>query len=159
MLMFASVPPAKAQFILAAELWEWPDEYGQGIQYLFVSYSDGGDPFNDTIGYQFYEYAWFYDQDIFELPLNVNLTIDVFCWLNRTMVNNATFEEGKNLIRHSINVSAFGVNVFSQQNFTYTDGTDANDPMWFYKYTVTNINCFNTTGTTYTVTIRYDIYG
>ena len=147
-------PTQAAQFVISSASWSYPDEYGQGIQYLSV-YNSTGD-WIDTIGYNVTG-SWLYEQDVFEIPSNETLTIAVYSWLNRTYLGLSDFEQGKNVLRHSIIVSYPSVTVFTQQNFTYATGTDANDPMYFYKYNIT-LSCFNVYGTIYTVDVIYEIF-
>ena len=147
-------PTQAAQFVISSASWSYPDEYGQGIQYLSV-YNSTGD-WIDTIGYNVTG-SWLYEQDVFEIPFNETLTIAVYSWLNKTQLGLSSFEDGKNFLRHSITVSYPSTTVFTQQNFTYETGTDANDPMYFYKYNVT-LPCFNTHGVIYTVEPTLEIF-
>ena len=147
-------PTQAAQFVISSASWSYPDEYGQGIQYLSV-YNSTGD-WIDTIGYNVTG-SWLYEQDVFEIPFNETLTIAVYSWLNKTQLGLSSFEDGKNFLRHSITVSYPSTTVFTQQNFTYETGTDANDPMYFYKHNIT-LSCFNTHGVIYTVETALEIF-
>lgn len=146
-------PTKTAKFVLAA--WDYPDQYGQGIEAVRVYQNISGSwetltPFDLTSG------------DSTTLEINGTATgiqILVKCWLNNTLVNATDFDDGKNYIRHSVNVTALstGDNVFSQQNFTYSTGTDALDPMFYYQYEV-DMYFDITGGETYTALVDCEIY-
>lgn len=152
-LLIATPPPVKsAKFVLAS--WSYPDEYGQGIdairlhQYLDGEWValDGG--FEVTPD----------DSTTFDISAFGPINITVKCWLNNTLVGASSFEDGKNYIRHSVIVSTLdNSSVFSQENFTYYQGTDALDPMFYYFYRVT-MDFIPEYSTIYTAVISYEIF-
>jgi len=153
-LLVVSVPPVKAKFVLAVESWEYPDEYGQGLQSIALQWTNG--TLYDHIGW-FYPYTEFKDLESSYWFYNTSLVLRTTMWLNATYVGFASLAEGLNYIRHSITVSLLGETVFSQQNFTYTFGDDNGEDLYFYQHNVT-LSCFNTYGGVYTVTITPEIF-
>ena len=150
-----SVPTGKAQFVLAS--WDYPDEHGQGIEAFRAYQNISGSwvsltPFDITSG------------ESTALEINETATgvkILVKCWLNNTVVGAADFENGKNYIRHNVTLTLIGdisaETIFSLQNFTYTTGTDAQDPMFYYQYE--GIIPFSPIGgQTYRAAVTYEIY-
>lgn len=143
-----------AKFVLAA--WDYPDEYGQGIEAVRVSENISGSwvsitPFDLTSG------------EATGLEVNESATgikILVKCWLNNTIVEAVDFDDGKNYIRHSVVLYQIGHPfdiIFSQQNFTYSTGTDSLDPMFYYQYYV-EMSFDIVGGLTYTAIVDYEIY-
>lgn len=144
-------PVRSAKFVLAA--WDYPDDYGQGIEAARVYQNVSGSwvsltPFDLTSG------------DSTALEINETATgvkILVKCWLNNTVVGAIDFEDGKNYLRHNVNLVLLGDTVFSLQNFTYTAGTDALDPMFYYQYE--GIIPFSPVGgAIYMAVVTYEIY-
>ncbi len=149
---FSTIPPAKAQFVLAS--WDYPDEYGQGI----VNFEVWGNATGSWILSTPYAHS-----DSGEIEWYPNASIKLICntWFNSTLTGASDINEGKNLQRHSVVVTSsesLGTSVFSQQNFTYIFGEDAIDPpMWYYGYYVV-LDFLPVSGVLYTVTITYEIY-
>lgn len=162
-LLVASIPPmiqevsikqSTAQFVLAVDSWSYPDEYGQGLQRVDIVFANGTT--YDVCGW-FYPYETFTNFESDEWFFNTSMIVSVGTWLNSTLVGVATLEDGLNYIRHSITVSILGETVFSQQNFTYDTGLDAAAPMYYYAHNIT-LNCFNTYGAIYEITVDYEVY-
>lgn len=145
-LLVASIPSAKAQFVLAS--WDYPDEYGQGIPYISVR--------NSTEWVETFEY---FEEATLEVAVDANVTLAVFVWLNGTLVGISSSEEGKSIIRHSVVVSSpSNSSVFSQQNFTFMlDTGESNAPMYFYRYDII-LDFPLIAGTIYTAVITYEIF-
>ena len=154
--VFLARPPAtNAKFVIAVNDWSYPDQYGQGLQ--FITIYNSTNHAIDTIGYNVTG-SWVSIQDVFELNANESYTLSVFTWLNKTQVGIASLAEGQNFQRHTISVSyTVGQIVFSQEGFDYMLGTDSSDPMYFYRYNVT-LQCFNVYAVIYTVVIGYEIF-
>ncbi len=120
--------PSNPRFIIAS--WDYPDDYGQGIVAIRAYQNISGSwvsltPFDLTSG------------ESTALEINYTATgvkILVKCWLNNTVVEAVDFEDGKNYIRHNVTLTLSGETIFSLQNFTYTAGTDSQDPMFYYQY-------------------------
>jgi len=145
MILIVPIQPAKAQFILAS--WDYPDEHGQGIVYFEVY---NGSQLLAT---------WESDEiTSMEIYSDTNLTLAVYCWLNNDIVYADGFEDAKNYFRHSVIVSApSNSSVFSQQNFTYIDGSDTSAPMFWYRYDVI-LDIPFVDGESYTVVVTYEVY-
>ena len=148
--------PNTAKFVLAG--WDYPDEYGQGIEEIRVYQNLSGWQSLTPFGYL----SDFDGNDVF----NINTTatgvmILVKCWLNNTLVKADDFDDGKNYIQHSVTFTRVGAlnktPIFSQQNFTYSAGTDAQDPMFYYHYEV-EIPFSPIGGETYLADVDCEIY-
>lgn len=123
--------PDHSLFVLSS--WDYPDEYGQGIdairlwQYLSGSWQsltpfDYGNTGNDT----------------FVISETGPLTVQVKGYVNATHVGASTLAEGQNYVRHSALVTTpSNISVFSLQNFTYVTATDSLSPMFYYFYNAT----------------------
>ena len=157
MLAVVSVPPAKvvlgpsgeAQFVLAE--WDYPDEYGQGIEAIEV-YE------NSTGSWVLYD-TYFYDDETI-LEWNASVAIKFFCWtwFNSTLVGVSTTNEGKRYQQHDVIVTSVETTVFSQQNFTYQYADSGIEPpLWYYGYMVV-LNFLPVSGAIYTVTINYEVF-
>jgi len=156
-LLVASIPPAKAQFVLAS--WDYPDEYGQGIrnvaleQYIngeWVALTDPSPP-----------KGYYYSGSAFNITSGTNgggnISIVVQCFLNATLCGIDDIDDGPALIRHTITVTNTTATVFYQQGFDLTYQTDAYDPLYFYQYEVV-ANFVPISGITYTATITYEVF-
>lgn len=87
-----------------------------------------------------------------------NITLLVQCWLNGTAYDASSLTEGKNLVRHDVTVrSSNGTIVFSQTNFTYLNGFDYGDNLFWLQYAV-ELDFTVNYGTVYTVTVTYEVY-
>ena len=152
MMLILPIRPAKAQFIIAS--WNYPDEYGQGIEALRAYQNISGSWVSLTGGFDLTS------GDSTALEINGTATgvkILVKCWLNNTVVGAVDFEDGKNYLRHNGTLTLIGENIFSLQNFTYTTGTDTLDPMFYYQYE--GIFPFTPiAGQTYTMVVTYEIF-
>ena len=149
-ILFASIPPARAQFVLAS--WDYPDEYGQGIEAFEIAENSTGSwvQVGAARGYA----------DSSTIDWNASLFIRLRCytWFNSTLTGASTTNDGKNYQRHNIIVTNSSATVFSQVNFTYFYADDSIDPpMWYYGYEVV-LNFLPVAGTIYTVTITYEVY-
>ena len=140
---------ANPQFIIAS--WDYPDEYGQGID-LFGFYE------NSTGAWLPYGDAYEPDQSyIIDWNGSVFIKFRCYAFLNSTLTGAIDEADGKNFQQHRVNVSSLGESVFSQQNFTYYNINTAFDPMWYYGYEVV-LNFLPLQGTLYTVTVTYEIF-
>jgi hypothetical protein len=139
------------KFIISS--WSFPDEYGQGIGGIHVYENSTG--------------AWL-DHDpsylspneglAVEIFLNGSLKLQIFSYINKTLVGFSTTNEGKNHIRHNITImDTNDTVVFSQQNFTYFTIYTGYDPIYLYSYTVI-LNFVPTSGQIYIATITYEIF-
>jgi len=144
-------PADTTQFVLSS--WDYPDEYGQGIDRIYFSENSTGDWV--SVGSPAYPDG---RNNIIDWNASVFIRLKVWCWLNSTLVGIDNTNEGKLYIRHSVTVAQNnGTVVFSQQNFTYSNAYPDADPMFYYSYNVV-LNFVPIGGEVYTATISYDIY-
>ena len=149
-LLIASVPPAKANFVLAS--WDPSDDYGQGI--------DGIELYENSTGswIQVGEYHNYTEDHIYDWETNVSIKIICYTWFNSTLTDSSTTAEGQNYQRHSVSVTLSGESVFSQDGFTYDSvNITADPPQWLYGYEVI-LNFIPAAGSYYTVTINYEVF-
>jgi len=156
--------PAKSAYFLIADIWDFPDEHGQGIEGLrFYENSTGS-----WVAHPFYmpELGAFYFLHDYDDGYILNWTVGtqntmkirVYCLFNQTLVGVSSTAEGQNYIRHSVNVSRVGnASIWSQQNFTYYDVTEFGDENYYYEYEVI-LNFIPLEATIYTISITYEIY-
>ena len=149
-LVIATPQPTTAKFVLAG--WDYPDEYGQGIEYVKVLQNGTGSyvelsesPINPT------------DNVALEVDSDGFLQIRVLTWLNKTYCGIENIGAAYAIFRHSINVTLQGENVFSQQNFTKISASGAGDPMFWFYYQVI-IDILPISGKIYTVVVDYEIF-
>jgi len=152
MMLVVSVQPAKAQFVLAS--WDFPDDYGQGIDALTVYENSTGDwlilgGFGPNVDHS--------GAGVFDWNASVGIKVRVYCLLNSTLVGVSSTAEGKNYLRHNVTVTNFnGTTIFSQQNFTYFGAGVVGD-MYEYLYDVV-LNFLPEYGEVYTVVITYETW-
>jgi hypothetical protein len=152
--LLALIPQAKAQpkFVIAS--WDYPDEYGQGIDAFGVYENSTGSwlavgGFVPNVAYN--------EEGSFDWNASLGIKIRVYCLINSTLVGFGSVAEGKLYQQHDVVVTqSNGTVVFSQQNFTYFAG-GAIDEMYEYDYDVV-LNFLPDYGEIYTVTITYEIY-
>ncbi len=154
---FSTIPPAKAQFVLAS--WYYPDEYGQGIAGLkFYENSTGSwvaAPYYTDLGV-FYYLNYYETGYTLNWSAGVAIKIRVDTWLNSTLTGAEDLADGQNFQQHNVTVTNLGSVIFSQQNFTYVDSIDE-DPRYFYQYSVI-LNFLPVSGLIYIVTITYEVF-
>lgn len=155
---FSSIPPAKAQFVLAS--WDYPDEYGQGIDGMkFWENSTGSwvaAPYYTDLGVFYYvnpsitgyTYNW---------SAGAAMKVRVDTLLNSTLTGATDLADGQNYHQHNVTVTTPSGIVFSQQNFTYEASSDATAPMYYYEYYAI-LNFLPVSGLVYTVTIIYEVF-
>ena len=153
-LGFASIPPAKAQFVLSSA-WDYPDEYGQGIAGYFLLENSSGAwwPFPGSMIVPT-------NDSIFEVEAGCSIGLDVRVTLNYTyfeLTHPDDFLLGLNYIRLNVTVITPLETVFSQSNFTYDDLGGEDDGVWWYSQEVF-FDFITELGEIYTATITYEIY-
>ena len=152
MIGVSTIPPAKAQsqFVIAG--WDYPDEYGQGIE-AFEIFGNSTGSWVQVGGSYGYE-----DPQIYEWNASVAIKLRCYTWFNSTLTGAIDETDGKNYQQHNVIVTDFNGTVFSQQNFTWFYADDSIDPpMWFYGYEVV-LNFLPEVGMIYTVTVTYEIW-
>ena len=147
-LLFVSVPPARARFALSS--WDFPDEYGQGIDTITVE----GNSTGSWVSVGNYEYD---EASVLDWNASVAINLKCWTWFNSTLTGASSTNDGKNYQRHNVIVTALGVTVFSQQNFTYSNVYTEEAPMWYYVYEVV-LNFLTVAGNIYVVTITYEVF-
>ena len=150
-VLVASVPPARAQFVLAD--WEYPDEYGQGIKFFKVFE-------NSTGSWVQVGDVYSYDQTIIiEWNVSLGIKLRAYTLFNSTLTGASDSDDGKNFQQHSVIViDNIGTTVFSKQNFTYYDvDVLLHLPLWCYCYDVV-LNFLPLEGQYYTVTVGYQTF-
>lgn len=149
-ITLASIPPAKAQFVIA--YWDYPDEFGQGLHGVSI--------YENSTGSWVYVTSTWHDSEsqLFEWNVSVGIKLKTYSYLNSTLVGAGSIEEGKNYLRHNVTVvNRLGYEVFSQNNFTYTGDDDIYDPIWIYFHEVV-LDFLPEFGNLYTVTIFYEVW-
>ena len=166
-LLISSLPTTKAtQFVLADS--GFPDEYGQGIQGLWVWE-------NSTGSWEPFYFARWDDVPAadppyyFEWNASTGIKIVVFGYINYTHVGFSTVDEGKLYQRHYVSVVNQGSTlVFSQQNLTFFEDPELGisgagnttyppNDVWYYLYEVI-LEFTQEHGEVYTVTVLYEIF-
>jgi len=132
--------------------WDYPDQYGQGIEgFTVYENSTGswvevgsGDYSNSSI--------------LFEWNASVAIKLRCYSSLNNTLTGANDTDEGKNYQRHNVTVTLNnGTVVFSQQNFTYVSVATWPYPVWLYSYDVV-LNFLPTYAQTYIVNVTYEVF-
>jgi len=140
--------PAKTQFVLAS--WDFPDKYGQGMDTITIY----GNSTGSWVAVGNYEYD---EPSTLDWNESVAIKLKVWSWFNSTLTGAVDTNDGKNYLRHSVIVTALGVTIFSQQNFTYSNVYPEADPMWYYVYEVV-LNFLPEVGQVYTITVTYEVF-
>ena len=138
-----------SQFVISS--WDFPDEYGQGIQLIEV-YE------NSTASWVFVPPLHYYNNiSAVEWNASVFIKLRVGVFLNHTLVDVVDITGGKNHIRLNVSVTSITATLFSQQNLTYFGYDDLFDPIWYYMYEVV-LNFLPQSGEIYIVTITYEVF-
>ena len=139
--------PAKAQFIIAS--WDYPDEYGQGIQQIRVNENSTGSwVLVDTRDYT--------ESHVYDWEVGGSIQLYVWMYLNSTLTGASDLTNGRNYQRCNVTVTSFEETIFSQQNFTFQDENDYAE-MYLYEYDVI-LNFIPEYGQIYTVTVIYEVF-
>ena len=153
-ILVTSIQPAKAQFILAS--WGYPDEYGQGVDEVYVAHNKSG----SFVNFAGSPYSSGDDTTI-ELFLGAgyHLRFIVYVQLNRTHISlSKPWNDGHLFIRLAVTVTNNSASVvFSQQNLTYDGFGGTADQVEWYKYSVIP-DFILIDGTIYTAVLSYEIY-
>jgi len=152
MPVVVSVPPANAnpKFIIAS--WDYPDEYGQGIE-TFDVYENSTGSWVNVGGPSDWD-----ESGIFDWNASVAIKLKCWTWFNSTLTGVGSTNEGKLYQQHNVIVTQNNRTiVFSQQNFTYSNVYTDAAPMWLYVYEIV-LNFLPVAGQIYTITIDYEVY-
>jgi len=149
--LFIWDPYTQPRFVIAS--WDFPDEYGQGIEGFFL-YGNSSGSWVSVDGYYTYD-----DDNIFNWTVGEAIKLECYTWFSSTLTGATSAANGKNFQRHNVNVrNGLGETVFSKQNFTYYScDTGIDPPLWFYEYYVV-LNFLPVFGEYYTVTITYEVF-
>ena len=113
---------------------------------------------DEAYAHTFYDVVSGYNSSL-EIGLTVtNITLVIQCWVNGTLFDIATVEEGINRIRHNVTVtSSNNTIVFSQSNFMYSWGIEYSDDLFLYEYWV-ELDFVLVSAEIYTVIITYEVF-
>lgn len=148
-----AIPQIKeTKFIITG--WDYPDDYGQGVQAWSADTNHTGSWIN---------YAWgIWTNDSVAVKWNVSQAIRmrINVVLNSTFLGISTLAQGENLLRHNVSVTdQFDDVVFSQQNLTlYSNVTGYPDSSMYVYYHYVIFDFLPLEGEFYTVTIICEIY-
>ena len=151
-LFVAAIPPVEAQpkFILSS--WDYPDEYGQGIDFFEIYENSTGSWVNIEEDYG--------HDDSYSIDWDIGVFIKLRCWttFNATLTWSESIDVGKLYQRHYVSVvDDLSETVFTQQNFTFGAGVIEGFYIYNYAYDVV-LNFIPVTGRIYTVTVMYEIF-
>jgi hypothetical protein len=159
-LLILPIQPAKAnpQFVIAE--WDYPDEYGQGIEGIKMWENSTGSwvaaPYYTDLG-AFY-YLNYYETDYtYNWSAGASMKLRADTLLNSTLTGATDLADGQNYHRHNVTVTSGGSLIFSQEGFTYEDSGDIGAPMYYYEYYVI-LNFIPVDGQIYTVTVTYEVF-
>lgn len=157
-LGFASIQPARAQFVLAE--WDYPDEYGQGIMGVKMWENSTSSwvaaPYYTDLG-KFYYLNYYETGYTYNWSAGASMKLRADTLLNSTLTGATDLADGQNYQRHNVTVTCAGNMIFSQANFTYEDSDDLSAPMYYYEYYVI-LNFIPEHGQIYIVTVTYEIF-
>lgn len=144
----------RPKFIISG--WAYPDSYDQGIESIQI-YENSTGSFVEID-----ESPVFYDASqaecSFDWEVGVGIRLDVWTYLNSTLLGISSRTTGQLYQRHYVIVTDSSDNtVFSQQNFTYIYSDQDNDPLYLYAYRIT-LDFLPLIAEIYTVEIMYEIY-
>jgi hypothetical protein len=155
-----SVQKENPKFIFAS--WDYPDEYGQGIDgFRFYENSTGSwvaAPYYTDLG-EFYYLPDYLDDYTLNWTPGIAMKLRVFTVLNTTLVGlgDGDYAGGKNYQKHNIIVIGLSTVVFEQQNFTYYTYEWVTGDLIFYEYDVV-LNFLPQMGAVYTLTVTYEVF-
>jgi len=149
-----------AQFIFAE--WNYPDEYGQGIDHIRIYENSTGSwlpaPWyyrgGELDGLPFYS-LHYDDPYTLNWSAGVAMRLRVDAFFNQTLVGVESTEEAKNYLQHSVTVYDASQEVFSQQNFTYHNVYENGN--YYFQYNIT-LDFIPQEFTIYTVELTYEVF-
>ena len=152
MTLLISIPPARAQFILAE--WDFDDGYGQGIHNVTIQENSTG----SWVDLHTYEYG---NTSLFEANYTADTAIKIipYVTLNHTRQDLSDNTTAYAIMRLDIVVGIAGnSSYFSQQNLTWSsDVSDATASTWAFSCYVV-LPFLISAGAIYTITLTYEIY-
>ena len=128
-VLVSNIPLSNAQFVLSEHTWSYPDEYGQGVEYIYFMVANP-DPYNAS-----YQYFNGTESAGFDVPRNSTISLRVHVWMNGTFTGYSFAEGRDQYTRVGLVISVAGETIFSQVNLTQSGGSSAHDPMFEYDYT------------------------
>jgi len=140
------------KFVIAS--WEYPDQYGQGIELIAVFENSTGSWVGTDPPVIYYDNS---SSTFEDWGFEVAIKIIVKSWLNYTLVGADSVAEEKLYQQHNVVVTqSNGSVIFSQENFTYNAGLESGGLYW-YEYEVI-LNFLPQYSQVYTATITYEVY-
>ena len=154
--LLISIPPAKAQIILAT--WEYDNGYGEGIEVIYISENSTG----SFLGiYDGPAYTLWNDLRPLELNHTANTVIKIWPYvnLNHTLRGLSDNASAFAIMRVGVVVSVgSNTSYFSQENLTWSDVVYDDTPTtWSFGCWVI-LPFLITSGVTYVITLTYEIY-
>lgn len=138
-------------YTIADTILSYPEE-GSGFSVV-------GAYIDDVFTHTFYDIDTGFDSILSVSTSVSNITLLINCWLNGTYYNISSPTEGKNIIRHNVTVTVTNKTVvFSQSNFTYLDGLDYGDNLFWYEYSIELDITPLVQGAIYTTIITMEVY-
>jgi len=162
-LGFASIPKAKAQFVIA---WTYDtefdssfdyDEYGQGF-YLYQLMTHYTYP--DWNMHPDYVESYYFNESVYVYEWDVGYAIGVrfMVWMNSTLTGASDLTDGLDYIRLNATITALGVELDAQDDLTAFYQTSYFDAeMWLYGFNA-YFDVIAEEAITYTVTLTYEVY-
>jgi len=136
MVLVRSPSPTHARFIIASQTWNYPDEYGQGIEYVYFINNIEGVAYNWS--YQFWNGT---ERDSSGNPAGLefrhgcDISLLARVWLNGTQTGYS-YADGRDLYtRVGLEVFHLDILLFAQENMSQAGGSQTDDPMWQYDFT------------------------
>ena len=158
LVLVASIPPAKAQFVIA---WDYQDvdkgnfdEYGQGL-YMFVVLENVTDDEWTPVGAIYY----FNETNSFEWEVGYGIKLQIYAWMNSTLTGASDLADGLNYLRMNVTVTGLLGAVLDDQPEIDNYYSSSNwDPLiWLYGFYVV-LDILPVQGYIYRVTITYEVY-
>ena len=156
MVLLISIPPAKAQIVLAE--WEYDNGYGEGIEVIYITENSTGAwvSIYDAPAYTLYN-----DQRPLELNTTENTSIRIWPYvnLNHTLRGLSENASAFNIMRVGVVVSmGSNASYFSQQNLTWSGGVYDDTPSTWSFGCWAILPFHIVSGNVYIITLTYEVY-
>lgn len=152
-LYFTPIPTDKDSGIAYMRFGSWVlnAPYGQDIILVDVYQNSSGSwVLIDGLAYD--------DPGLLEAPAGASIRINVFAWLNSTLVGAGSSAEGRLYQRYNATITLGGSPVYTLNNLTYDSvDTGIDPPLWLYEY-IGVLNYILLSGVYYDVNVTYDTY-
>jgi len=164
-LGFASIPKAKAQFVIA---WTYDtefdssfdyDEYGQGfyLYHLMTNYT-----YPDWNLHPDYVESFYFNSSssyIHEWDVGYGIGVRFMVWMNSTLTGASDLTDGLDYMRLNATITGLGgIELDAQDDLTaFYQSSYSDAEMWLYGFNAF-FNVIAEEGITYTVTLTYEVY-